>query len=185
MLHIVYTIPPYLTSLAPGLGRQLGGTLACTLPSVHVQTKDSNPDPNGLKIMRQLVEKRYPQWHAIFSEPQLDILAKASGGDLRDFFRLLRDALVKAARPGASGGIPVQATIIEQTINHIRREMLPIASRDKEWLCKIADNKKANLESIEELPDLARFFDTNLVLNYRNGDDWYDVHPLLKEEIKV
>lgn len=36
---------------------------------------------------------------------------------------------------------------------------------------------------MDDLPQLARFFDTNLVLNYRNGEDWYDVHPLLADEL--
>lgn len=73
--------------------------------------------------------------------------------------------------------------VIEQTSNHLLREMLPIANDDKKWLREISANKKPNLESINHLPDLARFFDNNLVLNYRNGTDWYDVHPLLKNEI--
>jgi hypothetical protein len=62
--------------------------------------------------------------------------------------------------------------------------MLPISREDKEWLRKIAASKDAELESITELPRLARFFDTNLVLNYRNDDYWYDVHPLLKPVLK-
>lgn len=26
-------------------------------------------------------------------------------------------------------------------------------------------------------------FDTHLVLGYRNGEEWYDVHPLVAEEV--
>ncbi len=177
MLHIVYTIPPYLPALAPGLGRLLGGTLVYTLPSIHVQNNDNTLDSKGLEIMRELIIRRYPHWQDVFSEEQVNNLAIASGGDLRDFFRLLRTALVKAT------SIPIDNKTIENSLNQLRREMLPIANEDKQWLQKIADNKKANLEAIDKLPNLARFFDTNLVLNYRNGDDWYDVHPLLKKEI--
>jgi energy-coupling factor transporter ATP-binding protein EcfA2 len=178
MLHIVYTIPPYLTALVPGLGRQLGGAMACTLPSIHVQNKDNSKDHNGLEIMRELITRRYSQWEQLFSPEQLNTLAEASGGDLRDFFRLIRAALVKTVKT-----IPVQDKVIEQAQNHLRREMMPLANDDKQWLREITENKKANLAAIEKLPDLARFFDTKLVLNYRNGDDWYDVHPLLKKEI--
>lgn len=182
MLHIIYTIPPYLTPLVPGLGRQLGCNLGCTLPCIHVQSKDNQADPNGLAIMHKLVDRRCARWQEIFSEDQLDQLAKASGGDLRDFFRLIRDSLVKASsRHRGEGRIP--DSVIEQTLNHSRREMLPIAADDKQWLVKIHDTKQAELQTIDELPALARFFDTKLVLNYRNGDDWYDVHPLLRDEI--
>ncbi len=30
---------------------------------------------------------------------------------------------------------------------------------------------------------LAHFLDNRMVLNYRNGSDWYDVHPLLREVV--
>ncbi|MGZ4970704.1 MAG: hypothetical protein ACXWFX_17280 [Methylobacter sp.] len=183
MLHIIYTIPPYLTPLVPGLGRQLGCNLGCTLPCIHVQKKDNQIDPTGLAIMREFVNRRCARWPEIFSEDQLNNLAKASGGDLRDFFRLIRDSLVKASsRHKGEGQIP--DSVIEQTLNHSRREMLPIAADDKQWLVKIHDSKQAELQTIDELQSLARFFDTKLVLNYRNGDDWYDVHPLLREEIE-
>lgn len=190
MLHIVYTIPPYLIPLVPALGRQLGSNLSCTLPSIHVQKRKYVPnvtvigeedDTDGLEIMRELLNKRCVQWQEVFNQAQIERLAKASGGDLRDFFRLIRDSLIKAS---IKGGCPVQDTVLEQTLNHARREMLPIAQKDKEWLIKINDSKDAKLENIEQLPILARFFDTKLVLNYRNGDDWYDVHPLLRGEIR-
>jgi len=179
MLHIVYTIPPYLTALAPGVGRQLGGAMACTLPSIHVQNKDNSIDPKGLEIMRTLISKRYSEWQHFFTPDQLDLLAESSGGDIRDFFRLIQAALVKTGNR-----IPIPDLVIEQAQNHLRREMMPIANDDKQWLQEIEENKKANLGSIEKLPDLARLFDNKLVLNYRNGDDWYGVHPLLKDEIK-
>jgi len=180
MLHIVYTIPPYLTPLAPNLGKLLGSNLGCTLPCIHVQQKNNQADIAGLAIMRELVKKRCPaQGQTIFTALQLDELAKASGGDLREFFGLIRDSVVKAR-----GIFPIPDTVITQTLNHARRGMLPIAQKDKNWLIKIADSKEAKLEDIEHLPVLARFFDTKLVLNYRNGDDWYDVHPLLRDEIR-
>jgi hypothetical protein len=33
------------------------------------------------------------------------------------------------------------------------------------------------------LPTLAHFLDNRLILNYRNGSDWYEVHPLLRDVI--
>jgi hypothetical protein len=62
--------------------------------------------------------------------------------------------------------------------------MLPIAAEDATWLRRIAESKRPELESIKELPRLARFFDTHLVLNYRNAEDWYDIHPLLQDVIR-
>lgn len=184
MLHVVYTIPPDLTPLSPGLGRQLGGGMVQNLPSVHVSRRDGSDDPEGLEIMRTILDRRCENWRQVFIEQQCDELALASGGDLRDFFRLLREALVKARTP-RTDRLPLDDDLLEQTKEHLRREMLPIAEEDLSWLRRIHKSKAAELERIGDLPQLARFFDTNLVLNYRNGGDWYDVHPLLRDELRL
>jgi len=182
LLHVVYTIPPYLTPLAPGLGRYLGGGMVCYLPSVHILNRNGEPDAKGLEVMRKIIRCRYPEWHEIFTEEQLNKMALATGGDFREFFRLIRGSLLKAVN---IQNLPIPESIIDDASNHLRRDMLPIAKEDKKWLRKISISKDSELESIAELPRLARFFDTNLVLNYRNGDYWYDVHPLLKSVIEA
>jgi hypothetical protein len=181
-LHVVYTIPPYLTPLTPGLGRQLGGGMVCNLPSVHIRTRKGDPDPSGLATMQQIMQRRYATWREIFTLTQLERMALMTGGDLRDFFRFAKDCLTRAASlPEAR--LPLPDKVLQDAENHLRRDMLPIAAEDADWLRRIAASKEPELESIRELPRLARFFDTNLVLNYRNAEDWYDIHPLLPQAI--
>jgi len=182
MLHVVYTIPPYLQVLAPGLGAQLGGGTICSLPSVHVRNRDGTADAHGIDVLRKIVTQRIEKWRELFTEEQLRRAALSTGGDLRDFFRLLRNVIVKASHP-QGGGIPVADPLLDQVEDQLRRDMLPIADDDREWLLRIEKNKRTELKTIAELPRLARFFDTTLVLNYRNGEDWYDVHPLLRAEL--
>lgn len=179
-LHAVYTVPPYLAPLAPGLGRNLGATLR-TLPSVHVRRRSGEDDTEGLQALREMIDRRHIGWRRILTETQLDTIARSTGGDLRDFFRLIREVLVSAgARPR---DLPVDDLLIEAAQNLIKREMLPLADDDRAWLARIARSKTPELPSVTELPRLARFFDTHLVLNYRNADDWYDVHPLLRDAL--
>jgi len=180
LLHVVYTIPPYLTPLTPNLGRLLGGGVICNLPSVHIMNRDNTPDKNGLDIMKKIVEKRITEWREIFNEPDIEKIALLTGGDLRDYFRYLRQCLTSAD----SVTLPINDSIITDVENTLRRDMLPLSLEDMKWLKKINLDKTPHLESIEKLPHLARFFDTNLVLTYRNGNDWYDIHPLLKDIIK-
>ncbi len=184
MLHVVYTIPPYLPPLHPGLGGQLGGGMIYSLPNVHVRQRDGGEDRQGITVMEEIVARRDQEWNVVFSEDQLRRMILSTGGDLRDFFRLIRQCLVKAGNL-REGSRPVSDELIGNTESHLRREMLPIAEDDKVWLRKIAETKDPQLQSIQKLPQLARFFDTNLVLNYRNGDDWYDVHPLLVPEVRA
>jgi hypothetical protein len=180
LLHVVYTIPPWLPALTPGLGAILG--TVHTLPSVHIyQTRSRHPDPAGLAIMRRIVATRCDCWEQIFTPEQLDGIALNTGGDLREFFYLIRQCLNRAGATRAPWPIP--DSVIEGGENNIRRGMLPIAEEDAKWLRRIAMSHEPELDSVQKLPSLARFFDTKLVLNYRNGDDWYDVHPLLRDAL--
>lgn len=178
LLHVVYTIPPYLTPLAPGLGRHLGGGMVGYLPSVHVVNRDGSPDPAGLEVMKKVLTCRFSGWQEMFSDTQVERMALATGGDFRDFFRLVSGSLVKGVNLPS---LPITDAVIEEAENHLRRDMLPIAREDMKWLSEIARTKDSQLQTVAELPRLARFFDTSLVLNYRNGDYWYDVHPLLQK----
>ena len=181
-LEVVYTIPPYLTPLAPHTERYLGGGPIYTLPSVHIRQRTGQGDAKGLRIMEQIVARRCAEWSRVFNGDQLRCLALASGGDLRDFFRLIRDCLVTATTV-QDPVFPIADAIVDAAKNHLRRNMLPIADEDVEWLRRIAASHEPELRANKDLPRLAHFFDSSLVLNYRNGDDWYDVHPLLAEVI--
>ena len=185
LLHVVYTIPPYLTPIVPGLGRLLGGGTVCNLPSVHVRRRDAAAnacvsDEKGLAVMQSIIGRRCPNWSDFFSAAQMDRISLATGGDLREFFRMIRECLVQGANDDR---MPLTDDILTNVENMLRRDMLPIATEDMTWLKAIACSNRPHLERIQELPRLARFFDTHLVLNYRNDDDWYDVHPLIRTEI--
>jgi hypothetical protein len=36
-----------------------------------------------------------------------------------------------------------------------------------------------------EVNRLTRFLDTHMVLYLKNGTEWYDVHPLVRDEVKA
>ena len=184
MVHVVYTIPPYLVPLVPSVGRVLGGSTIISLTSIKVRGRDGNRFAEGLTFMELIMEKRNAEWRKVFTREQLHRMALSTGGDLRDFLRLAQSCIIKAAT-GAKSTLPLQDSVLEDSENHLRRDMLPLAEADKIWLRRITETKKPGLEEIKNLPQLARFLDTHLVLNYRNGDDWYDVHPLLLSELKI
>ena len=178
-LHTVYTIPPYMSALAPGVARILGGNAVQTLPSIHVRTQDNQDDKKGLDIMYHILLKRSDQLSQILTREQVDQLAKLSGGDLRNFFRFVRQCLVKAGS-NPEHSLPIIQPILTQAINQFRREML-IPKDDLVWLKKINKSSNHELSNQDALAQFARFLDSGLVLNYRNGDDWYGVNPLLQE----
>ena len=124
-----------------------------------------------------MICQRYAGWGDVLSRAQLRRVAASSGGDIRDFFRLLAAVLVKARNPAMM--LPVPDVVLDDIENAMRREMLPIPDEHKDWLKRIAKSHEAELADMTGLATFAGFLDTRVVLNYRNGRDWYDVHPLL------
>lgn len=184
-LSVVYTIPPYLQALGGGLGARYAGGRIYALPSVHVY--ECCPDPGqaprvskeGIDKLLTIVARRFEAHGEFFSEAQLRRLAQSSGGDLRDFFRMARLAITRAA----SVGIPLTDAVIEDAEDAVRSDMLPIAADDREWLVRITKSHAAELPSLDRLPEFARLQEGKYILQCRNGETWYAVHPLLAEEL--
>ena len=71
--------------------------------------------------------------------------------------------------------------IIKRVLDENRGETERLTVRS-EWplLTYIARHHKAiAADRGDSLRTLAHLFDTRVVLNYRNGEEWFDIHPLL------
>lgn len=180
-LHIVYTVPPYLSILAPGAGSLMSGAITHRLVSTHVfKDRSREPDEKGLALMREVIQRRCADWACLFAPDALDRLALATGGDLREFFRMIQAWL---ATVRDDGDLPLPKESLATIEEMARREMMPIPANYLEWLKRIAGSHETCLDNNDGLPTLAHFLDNRLVMNYRNGTDWYDVHPLLREVV--
>ncbi len=180
-LHVVYTVPPYLLTLAPNAGRMLGGGAVAIWPNVHVRDRAGSPDPAGLDVMERIIEKRYAGWSRFFTRAQLHELAEATGGDIRDFFRLVRESLITLRN---SERAAVDDEILRKVKSQLRQELTQIPIDDAVWLARIHSSHETTLQSIDDLPRLVRFLDANLIMNYLNGQPWYDLHPLILDDVQ-
>ena len=167
--------------LASGAGTLMGGAVARRLVSTHIfKDRSRDADEEGLKVLRLVIGTRYPAWAKLFAPAAIDKLAMSSGGDLREFFRLIRLCL-PAVRDDAQ--LPLTVDAVKPAENAARNEMLPIPADHLTWLKRITLSHDTCLDKDADLPTLAHFLDNRLVLNYRDGSDWYDVHPLLREVV--
>lgn len=176
-LHVVYTVPPYLKVRYPNLGGLFkpGGLLI--LPAVKVRDEKGAEYRPGFDAIERIVSGR-GKWRRLLGEREaLDRIIRLSGGHLRDLLRLLAEVIRRA------GDLPVPAEVIDAAVDQVRNEFLPIASKDGAWLGRVARTHDPSLEDVAHLPHLARFFDTHMVLCYRNGREWYDVHPLIADVV--
>lgn len=105
----------------------------------------------------------------------------ASGGHFRDLLMLLREALLRTK------SLPVTEEVIDAAIAAVRRRFLPIAIDDARWLHQISNLRSTELPSTdaESVSRLTRFLDTHFVLYFKNGGEWYDIHPLIRNEVEV
>ena len=176
-MHVVYTVPPYLKVRYGNVGSLYEPGGLQVLPALKLRSEEGVIFPQGYDAMERVVSAR-GDWQRLLGDRQtLDRLVQYSGGHLRDLLRLLAEVLRRATE------LPVSESTVDAAINQLRSEFLPIADSDARWLANIARSHQTALARMEDLPDLARFFDTHLARWYRNGEEWYDVHPLISEQV--
>ncbi len=181
-LHVVYSVPPWLKIRIPGIAGDYDTTQL--LPCVRVRTRDGLPYVPGVDAMVAVVSRRGDWQRLLGSRAQLDRLILASGGYLRDLFRLLQSCL----RQARGRALPIEGSVVDNALHEVRNSYLPLAAADAQWLHALTQSKQAELvqraaDGPQSLYQLSRFFDTHMVLAYRDGEDWYDVHPLLADEV--
>lgn len=178
-LHVVYIVPPYLKVRASNLGMLYGVGALQIFPAIKIRSTKGVIHELGVGAIKKIVAKRGDWKRLLGDEAQLEKVIHMSGGNIRDLLRLLSEVIRRASVTE----LPVSAQVVEDAINQMRVEFLPIADADAVWLAQIAETHEASFEEMDKLPDLTRFFDTHLVLCYRDGPEWYDVHPLIKEHM--
>jgi len=155
MLHMVITVPPYLNSAALGASSVLGSTPPIMWPSIHTRKRRGGDDENGLNILTSIIAKRSKNINKLFTPKDLRKFAVASDEEIRIMFSFVRAALTIVGAKLDRIQLPTPSDVIQQ----------------------------AELVDIDELPELARLFDFNLIINYRNGKDWYDILPIITDYV--
>jgi hypothetical protein len=178
-LHLVYTVPPWLKFVLPG-------TNMVVLPSIRMWNKDAQRSPcgPGISALRALIKKRFPddglkKFFGPDPFSRADRLIELCGGHFRDLLLLLRETVLRAK------SLPVAEEAMDSAIVRVRSNFLPISLEDAKWLAQIAQERATLLKTTEpvEIARLTRFLDTHIVLYIRNGEEWYDVHPLVRDDV--
>ena len=181
-LHVVYTIPPWLQVRVPNVGERYQAKV--TVPAIRLYNKDGTICRSGRTVMQGLVEKRGNWRKLIRDEASFQKVLEASGGHIRDLFRILRELLIL----GRNRSLPLtnigKEDAVTLAIDLVRRHFLPISIQDARWLCRVADSHDISLPDGQQLVGLARLFDQQLILCYANGEEWYNTHPLVLAHVR-
>ncbi|HEX9004066.1 MAG TPA: hypothetical protein VGB07_29410 [Blastocatellia bacterium] len=182
-VHAIYTVPPWLQFSNPNI------TKIVIIPCVRQWHNDDGRSEykdgcNALYslVMRRFGEAGFKRFFGESAEPQNPLARRVldhCGGHFRDLLYMLREALLRAK------SLPVLPEVIETAIAEMRGHFLPIAVEDARWLHQIANHRSAALpdSGAESVNRLTKFLDTHFVLYFKNGDEWYDIHPLIREEV--
>jgi hypothetical protein len=181
-VHAIYTVPPWLKFAAPNAGK------ITLLPCVHLWGNDGGrtPDPAGFAMLRSLVHRRFGEegYRTCFGDDgqELQHLIDSCGGHVTDLLYLLRETLL---RTKVAEQLPVTPATVDLAIAAVRGNFLPIAVDDAHWLQEIARHRTTALKSREakDVQRLTLFLDTHFVLYFKNGEEWYDIHPLIREAV--
>lgn len=192
-LSVIYTAPPYLHAVLPAVGG--GFAESFSLPNFKVMQRPikgetiCNPNKPGIRQMRDIVSRRFPDWRQVMLPDVIDELAWMSGGNVRRYFYLIKTTLRKAAL----GKTPlpmdtVDAKPIQQSLSDAARDLQWLNFQDRRWLKLFMEDSRNPSEHIEnlvvDLPSIIRLFDHSLVLNYQNGESWYQVPPLVRNHVE-
>ena len=184
--HFIFTFPIALRYHIRFKTIQVNYNDAYVLPMIKVAEKDGAPFKAGMDVMKRIVGARMDL--SLFNDKKiLDDMIKLSGGCLWDLFRIIREASDNAL-DNAQGQIryddfhsayrtlkaDYEATIAEDSAKKISAEDYYEALKE----CAENDIKKPNATDI--ILDLRN----NMTLLNYNGDDWSDVHPVVKEILK-
>jgi hypothetical protein len=185
LVHVVYSIAPYVLNQNRHLPAMLGGAVAVQLPSVHVfkpvHKSDGSglePDSTGIDHIVELLGKRCPDWRDFFDEADVRDLARDCGGDLRDFLRGLQVCL--------TGLSPTKHKALAEDWAYARSQLKPnigIDLKHMQWMARIDKSQGAELQEPITPLLLERYLSTKHILAYLNGDTWYGVHPLIRKDV--
>ena len=177
--HVIYTVPPHLKVSYGNLGSLYEPGGVKVLPAFKLRDQAGTRIERNYRVIEQVVAARGDWRRLLADRAALDRLICASGGHLRDLLRLVAGVLTLAQ------GTPVPASTVDAAIDQLRTEFLPIADDEALWLAEISRTHQIALSSADRLPVLAQVLDTHLALCYRNGDEWYDIHPLIADQVKA
>jgi hypothetical protein len=180
--HVVYTFPLWLRFRTTQLDN-LYDRPAQILPMVKVSDIDGKRYPPGHAKLVELVSRRLrvnqtPQIDRIFGsdlEQTLHPLISASGGYTRDLLRMVREVLYGARV------FPVDRKTIDRIIERTAEGYVTaVRSVDADVLAEIARTHDLPGGDDARLATFGKLLQLFLVLSYRNGIPWYDLHPLVR-----
>lgn len=176
--HVIYTFPVWLRFRTAQLGSSYSGEPQ-TLPMIKVREQTGEPFEAGLDKLHDLIRVRLEDPTRVFgSDPKamLRPLLEASGGYPRDALRMVRSILQNEE------SFPVSPSVVEREIRSLQQTYhAMVLGTHAQLLAQIDETHQIPNDTPEQLRQFGELFARFLVLAYRNGQEWFDIHPLVRK----
>jgi len=140
------------------------------LPNFKVCHQDGSPDTQGSNELTQIILHRAVS--NLFTENAIDLLVSYCAGLPRELVTLARRSCLIALQKSVS---QIDEKIVEQAGNRLRNDyQVLLTSSQIDILKKVHQTK-----SVENDEPHRSLLHNLSVLEYRNQDVWYDVHPIV------
>ena len=148
---------------------------AIFLPNINLcQQGTSVVSEAGYETMRKFISLRMSP--TLITEDARELAVHYSGGVFREMARVMRTSIGHARRRGSKR---VEVDDVEWSATEIRNEYRRILDKtDLNLLKKIDQTKKLEYVYVDQLRPLLQLL---AILEYRDGDNWCDVHPALRK----
>jgi hypothetical protein len=186
--HVIYTFPLWLRFRVAELG-SLYDSQPLVLPMVKVSERAAEPrgaraglhqgqSPYlpGIEKLREVVSRRIDVARVFGDDGRLlTDLVVASGGYPRDLLRMAREVLVRGE------AFPVAPSVVSRVIDDLAREYaVVVRGTYVPMLARVAESHALPQADAAEVAAFGRLLEKWLVLAYRDEEEWYDLHPLVK-----
>lgn len=174
--HVVYTFPLWLRFRTAQLDGLYDRPVR-VLPMVKVAEPDGQPYAPGYAKLTDLVGRRLDLGRIFGAnlDKTLHPLIAASGGYTRDLLRMVREVLWGARK------FPVDPAHIARIIERVAESyVVAVHDAEAEVLAEIARTHQLPRDGTK-LAIFGRLLEGYMVLAYRNGKEWYELHPLVRQ----
>ncbi|HPE63724.1 MAG TPA: AAA family ATPase [Methanothrix sp.] len=174
--RIIYTIPqPLLFSnkIRQIVLQYFDGRI--DLGNINIYDRHGKLDPEGCDLMKRVALKRMAE--SLISLDALNLAVKYSAGVMTEFIRIIRSA---GNIGDTDGRDRIEISDVEQSIADTKNDYIRILNPDDIEILKDVMKTKGKVGG-EKFQDLLFSL---AILEYSNGEAWYDIHPAIKRIIE-
>ncbi|AKB42733.1 P-loop NTPase fold protein [Methanosarcina vacuolata] len=170
---IIYTFPISLKSSDRFTQIRMNFSDDIMYPNIKVHEPDGsvNRESKERALMKEIVAKRVNS--NLFEPEALEYIIDMSGGVLRDYIRIIRDSAVTALTRGKT---VIDKAVAEEVVNDLKNTFqAQLSDEDYDVLLEVSHSK-----SIKRDQGLVGLLHNLSVLEYTNGRNWCDLHPIVR-----